>query len=140
MRNYTSLLFTGLFALSMLLCACDPSTRHRKIIINDSDYDLYIVPVAFSGTTAGYVSDSILVSRHSEVTILERQHISRPYEYKNCETFVDSIRTYVAGHDSLQVIKDLDNPINWIYFLLKESKMSLSECECRIQIRNEDVQ
>lgn len=138
MKNYHTLFLTGLVASSMLLCSCDPSTKHRKIIQNDSDYD--VVLLLEGQAAAGYKSDSILVGSHSQITIFEISSRERVYEYKNCDIYLDSIRTRIVGNDTLNITMNLRDGSNWEYFLLKETRRKGGECDCRIQIRNEDIQ
>ncbi|AEA43506.1 hypothetical protein [Fluviicola taffensis] len=136
MRNDKPIFFTVFLAI--FLCACDPSTKHRKIIQNDSDYD--VVLLLEGQAAAGYKSDSILVGSHSQITIFEISSRERVYEYKNCDIYLDSIRTRIVGNDTLNITMNLRDGSNWEYFLLKETRRKGGECDCRIQIRNEDIQ
>ena len=139
MKNYTSLLFIGLASLSMLLSSCDPSTRHRKIVMNNSDYDIVIFPNIIEANY-GYQSDSIFIGKHSHVTILENGGISKVYEYEDCSVYVDSIHSKIVGHDSLKLSLNLADKTNWFFSVLKKTFGEGGNCECRTVIRNEDIQ
>lgn len=141
MKKYKILLFKGLFPFSIFFfCACDQSTQHRKLIINNSDYDLVIVPRNTSADIIGYASDSIFVGRHSQTAIFDMRQISRLKDYKQCNTFTDTLQVIIVGNNSLHLTLDLNDRSNWKYFTRKKELGGGGECECQIGITNEDIQ
>ncbi len=141
MKKYKSLLFCALLPFSIFFfCACDQSTKHRKLIINDSDYDLVIVPRNTSADIIGYVSDSIFVGSHSQTAIFDMRQISRLKDYKSCSAFADTLQAIIVGNDSLHPTLDLNDRSNWKYFTLKKEFGGGGECECQIGITNADIQ
>lgn len=136
MGTNKTLFFTTFLGVFMILCACDPSSKYRKVVQNDSDYD--VIVLLDGNVMHGYISDSILVPSHSEVIIFKTTEMGRTYEFKSCDQFLqDSIRIKIAGNDTLHVLLDPSNPFSWTYFTLKENRRKYGECECRLQIRNE---
>jgi hypothetical protein len=133
--------FISLFLISMLGFSCDPGYRHNKIIVNDSDYDL-LVTVYQDSTKANepYLQHSFLVSKHTQLDIMSTDGLGSTQPFESCSTYSDSIRTEIAGNDSLHLAIDLGNQSNWIYSLLKKTFKGGGQCECRIQIRNEHIQ
>lgn len=140
MKNNTSLLFIGFVFLSLLLSSCDQSTKHRKLVVNNSDYDLVIFPGNGSADYFGYISDSIFVAKRSQVVIYDGIEISRLKDYKRCNTFTDTIRVKVVGHDSLKLTLDLNNKANWNYFVVRKDVGGGGSCECQIGIKDADIE
>lgn len=140
MKNYKSQLFTGLLLFSMIFCACDQSTQHRKVIINNSDHDLVIVTRNTSADIVGYVSDSIFVGRHSRTAIFDMRQISRLKDYKSCSAFADTLQAIIVGNNSLHLTLDLTDRSNWNYFTKQKEIGGGGECECQIGITNSDIQ
>lgn len=140
MKKYKILLFTGILLFSIVFYGCDQSTQHQKLVINNSDYDLIIIPGNASADLVGYVSDSIFVGRHSREAIFDMRQISRLKEYKGCSTFTDSLRAVIVGNDSLHLTLDLKDGSNWKYFILKKELGGGGSCECQIGITNADIQ
>lgn len=141
MTKYKSLLFKGFLPFYLFFfCACDQSTQHRKVIINNSDYDLVIVPRNTSADIVGYVSDSIFVGRRSRTAIFDMRQISRLKEYKSCSAFADTLQAIIVGNGSLHLILDLTDRSNWNYFTKNKELGGGGECECQIIITNADIQ
>lgn len=130
-------LISGLVTF-LFLSACDPGVHHKKIIENHSDYDVSVI-IDKNSVGFGYETDSFLVGRHSYIDFFEVSHLGGNKKYSDCSTFTDSIRTHVIGNDNLHVTLDLNNRSNWTFYSLKEG-ISGNRCECRIRIRNEDIQ
>lgn len=140
MKNDKSLLFIGFLSLSLLLFSCDQTTRHSKLIVNNSDYDLVVFTGNGSADYIGYVSDSIFIGRRSKAVVYDAREISRLKDYKRCNTLTDTLRVKIVGHDSLQVTLDLNNKANWYYFVRKKDMGGGGDCECQIGITNADIQ
>lgn len=139
MKNNRTLFFTGLIASCMLLCACDPSTKNQRIIVNNSDHDIVVIP-NITEANFGYKSDSIFVARHSRVIILENGGVSTVKEYEDCDMYVDSVHAQIVGFDSLNLTIDLGKKSNWTYFVLKKDRQGGGDCGCDIVINNEHIQ
>jgi hypothetical protein len=143
MKNQSiTFLITG-FAIFLLLSACDPGVSHKKIIENHSDYDLAMVIYIDSNVLShahDYARDSFLISKKNDMIIYEENGLGQTTEYDDCSTFVDSIRVYVIGNDSLHLALDLNDQTKWTYTRLSKSFKKGGKCECRIRITNEDIQ
>lgn len=129
MKHIQTLFFTGLVACCMLLCSCDQKTRHRKVIANNSDYDLLIV-----------MGDSVFVGKHSEVAIYDLREFRRIKSFKSCYIADTPIQSVVVDPDSLNLTVDLNNQSNWQFHVVRKELSGYGECECKLEITNQHIQ
>jgi hypothetical protein len=127
MKKYKLLLFTGLLSFWMLFGACDQKTRHRKLIINNSDHDLILL-----------MPDSVFVGKHNEVTIYDYREFRRVKSFKSCDSY-NLIQDVIVA-DSLNLTIDLNDKSNWRFHVVKRELSGYGECECRLNITNQHVQ
>lgn len=128
MKKYKSLLFTGLLPFYLFFfCACDQSTRHRKLIINNSDHDLILL-----------MPDSVFVGKHNEVTIYDYTEFRRVKSFKSCDSY--NLIQGVIVADSLNLTIDLNDESNWMFHVIRRELSGYGECECRLDITNQHFQ
>jgi hypothetical protein len=128
MKNYTALLFIGLVSSSLVLSSCDQKTRHRKLITNNSDYDLII-----------FMGDSVFVGKHSEVAIYDLDEFRRIKSFKSCSVYTP-IQSVIVDPDSLNLTIDLNNQSNWQFHVVRKELSGYGECECKLEITNAHIQ
>ena len=121
-----------------ILTSCDPGVSYSKIIQNDSDYDIIIS--VHNGESYYYSIDSLYVVKHSEETIMAYSGLGQTFEFEDCNIYADSLTSQIANNDSLKLILDLNDQSNWNFSILNETFKSGGTCECRIILKNEDVE
>lgn len=120
------------------LTSCDPGVSYAKIIQNDSDYDISIV--VHGGEPYYYSADSFYIEKHSEETIMAHGGLGQTLEFEDCSIYADSITSEVMNSDSLKTTYDLNNLSLWNFSILNKTYGSGGTCECRIVLRNEQIE
>ena len=125
--------------LLFVLSSCDPALNSKKIIVNQSDYNVW-----FSIKDTGnyfMISDSFLVSKHSDFLIYELNGLGRiTPETRNCEFYPDSVISGIENSDSLKLMIDITNSDNWTYTEIEQFSNGGGEYQCRFVIKNKDVE
>ncbi len=135
-----SITYCLLLVIMMTLISCDPGVSYDKIIQNDSDHDIMLY-VYRSSPDIGhyYISDSMKIGKHSQISVYHEGGIGSVDEYEDCSIYADSIKTRITDNDTLGLTLNLNNPINWMYSVLDKNYKHGGTCECRAIINNEMI-
>ncbi len=141
MTNYRATSFILTLISTGFLISCDPGVRYDKIVENNSDHDLtiYIYPDSSNRYSYIYDSASLSIPRHSETSIAKTTRLGQTREFKDCNTYADSIKSKVDDNDSLKVTINIGDKANWKFTILKKAWGDGGTCECRLKITNADI-
>lgn len=119
--------------------SCDPSVSYNKIIENNSDYDLKfkVYPDSLNYLSQDYKTDTFVILKHTEYTIIHTSRMSQTRQYQDCNTYSDSISCKIIDYDSLHLAIHAKDEINWKFKVLKETFGGGGNCECRLLINND---
>ena len=69
--------------------SCDPSVSYNKIIENNSDYDLKfkVYPDSLNYLSQDYKTDTFVILKHTEYTIIHTSRMSQTRQYQDCNTY-----------------------------------------------------
>lgn len=136
-----------MFRTSLILCllfvgftACTNKTIHfSEVIQNDSDSTIVVYFHDTGDTTnvVNYAQDSILIPAKTEAIIFERGTSGLTAQFNPCKIYADSLSAVVTGGI---VTKDLNDTTNFDFSNLSSSKKDGKKCECRLVIKNSDIQ
>ena len=137
--NRLAILFFALFTI--ILTDCDPGVKYKKVVQNDSDFDLmiYIYPESKVGDGSFYKLDSLQINSHTEASIYEFSGLGQTFEFKDCNTYADSIFAKVKGNDTLDLNINLNDKSQWIFSILDKTFKEGGTCECRVRITNDMI-
>lgn len=122
------------------LQSCDPGTEYDQVIENNSRYDILVmVNNSLDYVNRTYESDSFLVAKHSVVSIYKHLSLGTLEQFENCEIYADSLTAKIQNFDSLKLTLDINNTSNWTYSIF-EVKGRGGVCECRIEIKDENIE
>lgn len=132
--------------IALLLASCDPAVDFSQVVYNDSNHDIWIKPTNFEAD--GYVSaslytqDSFLIPANSQSIIFNDLILGDFNKFSDCHSPfpVDTFITRVANNDTLMVLVNMANYNNWIFVPIEKRSNRSGQCECRLIIRNSDVQ
>lgn len=126
------------------LASCEPNVEYKRIIQNDSDYDIWIInpfggPPSNSSDCRRVTFDSIAIARKTSYSI-EGGTVNQSVDFfSNCPILcLDTLNSRVHNRDSLELSISL-YPTNsdWKYAVLQPGDNGA--CECRLIISNSDI-
>lgn len=139
MRN--TKVFSIALSVAVVASSCDPSVQYRRVIQNDSSYDLKIS--VFGGNRPNckyqYDNDSLIVKSKSELTFASYSGLGQTTEFNNCESCADSIVVKIVGSNALRTTINFNAPASWTFNTLRTSYKSGGTCECRLQITDNEI-
>lgn len=140
----TRILLCWLF-VGGILFSCDRVTKRKQVVVNSSDYDIVLITDSTtigspSNRPVGYVDDTIVIKKHSELAIFNMPDYSKWKVYNKCNWDLFVLKTLIDQNPNKHLGLDLNNQSNWTFSVLKKDKMGYGECECRTVIKNEHIQ
>ncbi len=127
--------------LAVLLVACDPVIRHKKVIENNSDYDLTVRIYSDSLSWPNMYSASIFtIPSKTEMVIAEMSEIGNINEFSACLIMCDSIVPALSNYPNAEVLLDFSESSNWTHAQLRKRTMGGGETECRIRLGNNSIE
>lgn len=133
-----------LFTLVLIsFMSCEPTVEYKRIIQNDSDYDIWIMNPYFTGnfetSCRNILLDSVAIARKTSYT-LEVQTSYRSTDFFNDCPFIclDTLNTRIHNRDTLSLRTELyPSDPKWEYKALQAGDNGA--CECRLVITNSDI-
>lgn len=127
--------------LAALLVACDPVIHHKKVIENNSDYDLTVRIYSDSLSWPNMYSAAIFtIPSKTEMVIAEMSEIGNINVFSACLIMCDSIVPAVSNYPNAEVLLDFSESSNWTHAQLRKRAMGGGETECRIRVGNSSIE
>ena len=128
--------FFLLLSIAIIGSSCDPGVQYKRIIQNNSGYDLkiYVYNDTLKSCNYFYDNDSFLVANKSETVLATGSKLGHAAEFENCESCADSIISKVVGNDTMRLTINLNDPSFWNF-----KNFHKGVCECRLIITNDDI-
>lgn len=127
--------------LAALLVACDPMIHHKKVIENNSDYDLTVRIYSDSLSWPNMYSANIFtIPSKTEMVIAEMSEIGNINEFSACLIMCDSIVPALSNYPNAEVHLDFSESSNWTHAQLRKRTMGGGETECRIRVGNSSIE
>jgi hypothetical protein len=131
-------LFVGLLLIGITACT-NKTVYFSEVIRNESDSDM-VVYFHDTGDTTNmitYAVDSVIIPAKTEAVIFERGTTGLTSQFNPCKIYADSLSAQVAVGI---VTKDLNDTTNFDFSNVSSSKKEGKKCECRLLIKNTDIQ
>jgi len=130
------------FGLTVIGIACDPAVEYNRVIQNNSDFDVKVLPKAnvwyLEGNDTIYgTKDTLLISKHTSKIICGSGGVGSVYRFEDCEKVYDSIPMFVYFKDSIKIIPNIQEVDGWNFRIIKEYRNRGGICECRLILTNE---
>lgn len=144
MKPVKHIFFASVVALILsTLCSCDPGVTYKKVIENNTGHSIRIF--VYPDTSAYYqeaiyTDDTILITPHSETVIATYSGLGQTAEFKECNTYADSIVSEVIDDSTLHLVVNLAETGNWTFRRIKTYFKDGGECECRLVIDSSHIQ
>ncbi|WMX12324.1 hypothetical protein [Aureispira sp. CCB-E] len=136
------------FLIITSFISCEKTTDYKRIIQNDSDYDIWIINPYYRALDSTntftecreIVLDSIAVARKTSY-VLEVVNTNRSVDFHADCPFIclDTLETRIHNRDSLRLNINLyPSDSNWVYTVFQEGEKG--SCECRLIITNSSIE
>lgn len=126
----------------VLLCSsCDPGVSYRRVLQNDSSYDLVVTPLDSNRSLWGLeFGDSLTIPVGEAANLIESNGLGVVSDYEDCYPRIDSIQVQIASAPSLGLNFEINDNTLWNYIVISEDKYGGGECECRMVILDEHIE
>jgi hypothetical protein len=124
-----------LISIVTIFVACDPSSTHIKVIVNESKTD---VKLNFTGEWAKQLGDSVIVKKNTNFQLYNEGGIG-DYSKTPCKEGLDSLNISLAVPSGKRLNKQLFNDNDWETVFV-ERKFGGSDQQCLFKIKDSDFQ
>jgi hypothetical protein len=129
-----------------VLISCDPMTEFYKIVVNNSDYDLwvYMSGDSVNSDSTRYYSDSFSIKKHTEVEVRHFGDMGTISRFPDCNGFSgfpnDSFFCKIDGNDTLKLNIDMNDMFYWNYNAVEENRVGGGTVTCKLIVDNDDIE
>ncbi len=124
-----------------VLSGCDPALYSKKIIVNQSDYNVWFAIKDTGNYGNFFIGDSFFIEKNTELLIYELNGLGRiSPEVRKCEFYPDSVISGIENSDSLKLLIDITKSENWTYTEIEKFTNGGGSFECRFLIENKDIE